>query len=170
MKKEIELDLEKDILEGWEPFYDFLNVEVLKIARAQGHILPPVEVVKEKGIYRLVFGRDPDNWKNYGGHSRSIAALQNKLSLYCIIQPSHRENPENPPLDSPYHSGKLKYIPIQKMQQKRKTNMDSMCRLEENLRFLPDEIKEKFIEENSLVILENGHLIDKEDYLNPPPF
>jgi hypothetical protein len=45
-----------------------------------------------------------------------------------------------------------------------------LWRLKENLDFLPPELRARFIEENSLVALKDGTLIDKEDYLNPPAF
>jgi hypothetical protein len=45
-----------------------------------------------------------------------------------------------------------------------------LCRLKKNLDFLPPELRKRFIDENSLVVLQDGYLIDKEDYLNPPAF
>jgi hypothetical protein len=58
MAREICLNLEREVLEGYEKSrtYDLLNVEVLKIARGLGHQLPAVDVVYENGLYRLAFG------------------------------------------------------------------------------------------------------------------
>ena len=167
----LELNLEKDILEGWEHFYDNLNVEVLRIARRLDHKFPPVDIVREEKGYRLAFGRDYDGeWNNYGGHSRSVLAFQDKYLLSCRVLPDHRKNPKDHKDTQYYPVLNIQFCAIQNMRSKRITTADSLTRLNENLQFLPIKLREKFIEENSLIVLENGDLIDKEDYLNPHPF
>lgn len=171
MSTNIELSLERDRLEGWEPFYDSLNVEVLRIARSCGHKFPPVDVVLEEGIYRLALGWGPrEEWENYGGHSRSVLAFQDKYPLVCRVLPRHyinykyyKDKPNHPLQD-------LRFIPISEIKPQRILTVDSLSRLNRNLNNLPAELRKIFLNQHDLVILENGLLIDGETFRNPPPF
>jgi len=170
MIENIELNLERDRLEGWEPFYDSLNVEVLRIAKKCGSRFPPVNIVREDGVYRLVFGMGPEEeWGNYGGHSRSVLAFQDKSVLPCRILPAHYLSPKyEPGQDHP--SLDVYYRPISEIKPQRIFTADSLFRLNENLQRIPAELRERFLKQNSLVILDNGVLIDREALRNPPPF
>ncbi len=162
--RNIEIDLEKDILEGWQRFYDSLNVSVLRLAKERGHRFPPVDVVFEEGVYRLVFGAGSDDERiNYGGHSRGVLALQDRFPLLCRVLAAHRTDP---PKEDPH----VRYRPIQEIPPERKTGADALYRLNKNLQFLPARLRKKFIKENSLVVLPNENLITQEDLDNPPPF
>ena len=170
MERIIELDLITDILLGFEKHYDSINAEVLRLARKQGHILPPIDVIKEGDIYQIVFGRSmEEDWINYGGHTRSIVAHQEKLLLPCKILPAHRKDPST--YEDPYNpSDKIEFFPIQEMKPKRKTDADSMNRLERNLKFLPAKLRKKLIKEHDLIELKDGKIMDRDNYENPPPF
>ena len=171
MTESIKLNLEKDILEGFEHFYDTLNVEVLRIARKCGHKFPPVDIVQEEKIYRLVLGRGPDEeGYNYGGHSRSILAYQDKYLLDCRILPAQRKNPRDEKDYNYYPLREIKYIPIKEMQPERKITSDLLYRLNENLQFLPDKLRKRFIEENNLAVSEEGILFDRDNDPNLLPF
>ncbi|MEK6885457.1 MAG: hypothetical protein AABX17_00655 [Nanoarchaeota archaeon] len=172
MNELIRLNLERDILEGWEHFYDSLNVGVLRLARNCGQEFPPVDVVREEGIYRLVFGLEGEWWNknNYGGHSRSILAFQDKYLLSCRVLPAHRKDPKLFKDESRYPSRDIEYIPIREMQPLRNISTRALGRLKTNLQFLPVELRERFMAENDIVVMDDGDLIDRETLENPPPF
>lgn len=152
MGKNIELDLQKDILEGWEKFYDALNVKLLRIARSLGHQFPPVNVVFENGVYQLEF-----SFGNFeGGHSRAVLALQENYPLKCTIIPRHLSDIED-------GWGNV-FRRIQDIPPERKTDRYALERLNRNLGFLPYDIRQQFIEENSLIILGDGKLADRGSF------
>lgn len=152
MGKTIELDLQKDILEGWEKSYDVLNVKLLRIARSLGHEFPPVNIVFENRVYQLEF-----NFCNFdGGHSRAVLALQDNYPLKSVVIPNHFSDIED-------GWGNV-FRRIQDIPPERKTDKHTLERLNRNLGFLPYNIRQQFIEENSLIILENGKLADRSSF------
>ena len=153
------LDLNPEVVEGWEDFYDLLNVEVLRVSRQLGFRLPRVDVVQENGLYRLVYGM-AESLENYGGHSRAVLALQEGDLLGCRVLDGHRLRvPET-----------IHYHPISDLIPRQRPTGAGLKRLKENLDFLPNNIREKFIKEHSLVVLEDGSLTTQEDLDNPPAF
>jgi hypothetical protein len=164
-QRSMQLNLEKDILEGWEPFYDRLNLEVLRIARKLGHQFPPVDIVLEEGVYRLAYGISLEYpaIDNRGGHTRAALALQDKFPLSCRILGAHHYDPKKCEV-------KINFIPISQIRPERKTGYNCLGRLATNLNFLPEELRKKFIADNDLVLLEDGRLLDGDNYRNPPPF
>jgi hypothetical protein len=42
--------------------------------------------------------------------------------------------------------------------------------LADNLKFLPEDVAARFIEENDLVRLEDGSIMTRDNFENPPPF
>jgi len=161
---EIELDLQNEILEGWED-YDLLNVEILNEARELGHTFPLVDVVRENGVYRLRFGCREDFLErdNYGGHSRSIVALQRREILKCNIYKGHRDDftLEKDPL--------VIYSPINELSSKINLHYNSLLRLKINLDFLPKELRERFLKSHDLIMY-GDVLMTQDNYDNPPPF
>jgi len=158
---EIELSLQKDALEGWEETYNSLNVKLLNEARQLGHILPRVDVMKENGLYRIVFGRALD-LKNYGGHSRAIVALQRGEVLRCNIYDGHRDEPN-------LSKTLIVYRPIETLKPREDLGWRALERIKDNLDFLPKDIVKWFMRENGLVII-SGVLMTQENCDNPPPF
>ena len=161
---EFELDLGKDVLEGWQRYYCPLNVKALRVGREMGHQLPSVDVVKENGIYRLVFGWDygSDKEDNYGGHSRARLAWEDGFLLACDIFDDHRSAPEDCEKDIIYKS--IKEI------SPRIIGRTIELQLRRTLEYLPKKMKKKFIEENDLVLTDGDVLMTGENFRNPPPF
>jgi hypothetical protein len=164
MNKELKLNLERDILEGWED-YDLLNVEVLRMALKLGHNFPRVDVVEKEGIYRLIFGMvDGQAYSNnYGGHSRAIASLQDGLLLPCSLIDGQRLR------EDPFDSKSLNYRPIQILKPVLNKHYNFLERLRINLGFLPEQLKDEFVRNHDLVWTKDK-LVTRENYENPPPF
>ena len=156
---EISIDLQKIVLEGWHN-YDFLNVLVLGEARGLGHVLPKVDVVKEGEIYRLLLG-EPDYFvkdvNHYGGHSRAVLAFMMGDNLECNLYDEHRCD-----LSFAYW---IHYRPISELKPVYRIAWD---RLENNLSFLPEEVRLRFAEENDLRYLDNETLMIRDDYEDFP--
>jgi hypothetical protein len=162
--RKIEIDLQKEVLEGWEPFYNSLNVSILKEARKLGFVLPRVDVVKQNSIYRLRFGRRDDFLEvdNYGGHTRAIVALQRGENLECNLYENHRDDPAKATKPIIYRS-------IKTLQGVLDLHGRSLERIKANLDFLPEDVRARFLKEYNLVMDEDV-LMTRENYENPPPF
>jgi len=162
--KEISLDLNQFVLEGWERHYCPLNIKALRPGLELGHSFPRVDVVKKGKIYLLVFGRDwnPPKEDNYGGHSRSRLALEDRFLLECDLFDNHRFEPSE-------HSKEIIYRPVVEMTPKI-SSININCQLKITLSYLPDKVREKFIRENDLVIRDDGVLMTRYDFENPLPF
>ncbi len=133
-------------------------------------------MVKEGLIYRIQFGKKGITWEeveNYGGHSRAIVSLQDHSPLHCIIYDSYRENPSLF-YDSWGDPASVKYLPIQNLPSGRDTSAKNLSRLLRNLKFLPKDLQQQFIQRHELRLEkeDNGteYLITEEDFRNPPPF
>lgn len=161
---ELELDLGRDVLEGWENPYDLLNVEILNKARDLGHVLPRVDVVNENGIYRIRFGRREDflEVENYGGHSRAIVALYRQEVLRCSLYESHADDPSK-------SNSSIIYRPISEFPGVSNFGFKSLQRLKGNLNFLPEEFRKEFMKKYDLVMWDEN-LVTRNNYENPPPF
>ena len=144
---EIELDLGKVRLDGWQFRYCPLNVKALRIARDLGHQLPRVDVIERGGIYRLVYGcvEETSEEDNYGGHSRSRLAFEDERLLECNLFDDHRSDPG-------MYGQEVEFIPISEMFPRVYwTQLGDQ--LQKTLGHLPEAIRNKFMEENDLVIV-----------------
>jgi len=97
---EIELDLNKDELQGWEKYKSPERVINYVYRNFNGERAPPVEVVKKGNVYQLCFGwpslsdeDESDRCDRYGGHHRSIAHDISGHILKCHLMDEH-EIPE----------------------------------------------------------------------------
>ena len=90
---EIDLDLDKVELQGWEDFPPAYTIAEYAYRILKGETAPRVEVVFIEGIYQIVRGRDgrrEDSDYDYGGHKRGISYLIAGKPLPCSIIPKHR--------------------------------------------------------------------------------
>jgi len=91
---EIELDLNKEILMGWELKKPADSVLRYAARNLKGDIAPRVDIVKKGNVYQLVYGLNrgvttiPDS---YGGHRRSISHDISGHVLRCNLFDSHRD-------------------------------------------------------------------------------
>lgn len=166
MEKKIgELDLELGSVDvyGHDSFLDKLNCEVLELAVQDGQDLPRVDVVIEKGVYRLVYGEYEFGSENYGGHGRTSVALGNGGLLKCNLWRGHPIRPFG-------SYSEKRWTRVADMNVVEFRDWERLIRVKKNLSFLPKSLALEFMKKNDLVLAKNGLLVAGEDYMNLPPF
>ncbi len=154
---EIEIDLSFADLYGHDFCLDDLNCKVLGFLIDQArYVLPGVDVVLNNGVYQLLYGEKEPFYKNYAGHSRSRASLDNELFLKCNLWDKHAVKP--------FRSfPEKRWVKISEMELKDFREPTRLGRVQRNMSYLPENLANRFMEDNGLILDEDGFLIDTED-------
>lgn len=152
---EIEITLASLVIEGWDSCIDELNYRVLGLAVGLGYDLPAIDVVFEKGVYRLLSGQTFFVNQNGGGHTRAMVAMDYSGKIKCNVYDKHR-----------IFGRKTGWRPVSEIRMLRNTDYGHLDRVRHNLSYLPEDVASNFVEENGLIWTEDGRLVDRVDYIN----